>query len=99
MGHRTEASARFEKSLDPLNTVLGIGRFVKLAQAEIADVTLASTLSDAFPNQPEPVSVNVDLQFLDRFMGRHVEPNQVRDILTYVMGTLSLDVPMPLITA
>ena len=101
MGHRTEASARFEKSLDPLNTVLGIGRFVKLAQTEIGNVTLASTLSDAFPKQPEPVSVNVDLQFLDRFMGRHVEPDQVRGILTAIgfgveaIGgdTIRVDVP------
>lgn len=81
LGHRTEASARFEKSLDPANTVLGIARFVELAKAELPDLRMASTLSDCYPKKPHPVSVEVDLDFVDRFVGRHIERRRVCQIL------------------
>jgi len=81
LGHRTEASARFEKSLDPTNTVLGIRRFVYLARAELPELELASRLSDCFPNPPEPVVIEIDHAFMNRFIGRPVGVEQVKRIL------------------
>src|SRR5690606_7718305 len=54
MGHRTDASARFEKSLDPAHTVLAIQRFVHLARPELPGLRLTSRLSDLFPQPPAP---------------------------------------------
>ncbi len=82
MGHRTEASARFEKSLDPAHTVLGIARFHKLAKAELPDLTLASTLSDCYPSPKTPKPIEIDCDFASRFMGKAVSPEDVTKILT-----------------
>ncbi|MBN1346361.1 MAG: phenylalanine--tRNA ligase subunit beta [Phycisphaerae bacterium] len=82
MGHRTEASARFEKALDPANTVLGIGRFVKLAVAELPEFRVVSTLSDCYPAPKPAASVEVDLGFANRFIGAEVPRDRVERILT-----------------
>jgi phenylalanyl-tRNA synthetase beta chain len=81
LGHRTEASARFEKSLDPANTVLAIQRFVHLARPELPELQLTSKLSDAFPNPPAPIIVELDPTFLNRYVGREVPIEQVKSIL------------------
>jgi len=82
MGHRTEASARFEKSLDPANTVLGIARFHKLAKAELPGLTLASTLSDCYPSPKQPQSIEIDCGFASRFIGKAVAPDEIVKILS-----------------
>jgi phenylalanyl-tRNA synthetase beta chain len=82
MGHRTEASARFEKSLDPAHTVLGIARFHKLAKAELPGLGLASRLSDCYP-APKPVhAIELDCDFASRFIGKAVSPVEIKRILT-----------------
>jgi len=82
LGHRTDASARFEKSLDPRNTVLAIQRFVYLARRELPRMKLTSRLSDNFPKPPEAAVVRVDPDFVSRYMGRPVAVDAIRDILT-----------------
>ena len=81
MGHRTEASARFEKSLDPANTVLAIARFVALAREQSPSLQIVSTLSDCYPDPKPTVSVEVDLAFANRFIGMDVPPERVERIL------------------
>jgi len=81
LGHRTEASARFEKSLDPANTVLAIRRFVHLARPELSGLRLTSRLSDAYPRPARPVRVGLDMHFLQRFMGRKVGADEAMQIL------------------
>ncbi len=82
MGHRTDASARFEKSLDPHNTVLGIQRFIYLARPELPGLTLTSRLSDLFPHPPAPTTIRVDPRFVSRYVGRQVSVEEIRRILT-----------------
>jgi phenylalanyl-tRNA synthetase beta chain len=81
LGHRTEASARFEKSLDPANTVLSIQRFVRLARPELPEFKLASRVSDAYPQPAKAVRVTLDVAFLQRFMGRPVSADDAMRIL------------------
>ena len=81
LGHRTDASTRFEKSLDPANTVLAIQRFIHLAQPELPELKLTSKLSDAFPNPPAPITIELDPLFLNRYVGREVPIEQVKAIL------------------
>ncbi len=85
MGHRTEASSRFEKSLDPENTVIGIARFHQLAMSELPEVTLASTLSDGYPRPSRPKAIAIDCDFAARFIGpvqdgKTVSPETMIDI-------------------
>ncbi len=81
LGHRTDASARFEKSLDPANTVRAVQRFVHLARPELPDLKLTSRLSDAFPKPPVPTVVRVDPRFVSRYVGRDVPAGEIRRIL------------------
>ena len=100
LGHRTDASARFEKAQDPHNTVLGIQRFVHLARPELPEMQLTSRLSDAFPQPPEPTAVPVDPEFVGRYVGRYVPTAEIKRILTAlefevrdVDGQLEVKVP------
>jgi phenylalanyl-tRNA synthetase beta chain len=81
MGHRTDASARFEKSLDPEHTVLGIQRFVHLARPELPAMRPTSRLSDAFPNPQQPTVVRIDPDFVQRYVGRKISPDRIEKIL------------------
>lgn len=100
LGHRTDASARFEKSLDPHNTVLGIQRFVELARPELPGMKLTSRLSDAFPRPPQPTHVAVDPAFVGTYMGRSVSTKEITGILDPLGFTVReeagrLDVQIP----
>ncbi len=81
MGHRTEASSRFEKSLDPENTVTGIARFHYLAKKSLPGVQLESTLSDAYPRPNEPKPIRLDVPFAQKFIGKDVSREQMIEIL------------------
>ncbi|HEY3244826.1 MAG TPA: phenylalanine--tRNA ligase subunit beta [Phycisphaerae bacterium] len=100
LGLRTEASARFEKSLDPNHTVLALQRFVYLAKREFSGLQLASKLSDCYPKPLEHVSIEVDPDFASRFIGRNVTAAQIAEILAPLAfhvkhdgRTLRVDVP------
>lgn len=100
LGHRTEASARFEKSLDPATTLLSIQRFVYLARPELPQFTLASRFSDAYPLPARPIRVTLDVPFLQRFMGRPITADEAMRILkalefgvTLRDGKIEADVP------
>lgn len=81
MGMRTEASARFEKSLDPTYTVLGIARFVRLAREQMSELSFGSRLSDCYPRPLEPAAIDVDPAFAARFIGRDVAADEMARIL------------------
>ncbi|MCP4250525.1 MAG: phenylalanine--tRNA ligase subunit beta [bacterium] len=82
MGHRTDASTRFEKSLDPVNTVRSIQRFVYLARDVWPQMTFATRLSDGYPEPAQPIGVDLDPAFAAKFMGHPIDREQIRSILT-----------------
>ena len=53
IGLRTEASARYEKSLDPNLAMLAARRFIKLLKDENKDLTFASNITDVYPQKKE----------------------------------------------
>ena len=82
LGLRTDASARFEKSLDPANTVLSIQRFIELAGPQFPRMSLLSGLSDCHPGPLEPVIVSVNRRHVHRMIGREVSGAEVASTLT-----------------
>ncbi|HUN81206.1 MAG TPA: phenylalanine--tRNA ligase beta subunit-related protein, partial [Phycisphaerae bacterium] len=82
MGHRTEASARFEKSLDPEFTVLAIARFHELAKTELPGLELASTLSDCYPLVRRPSPIELDCEYASRIIGKNVPQERMIEILS-----------------
>ena len=78
---RTDASMRFEKAQDPLNTVRGLARALELLQEVSPGIRLVGGLADAYqPLKPlEPI--HLDLDWLNRKLGCTVPPAEVRRIL------------------
>ncbi|MCO6439304.1 MAG: phenylalanine--tRNA ligase subunit beta [Phycisphaerae bacterium] len=81
LGMRTDASARFEKSLDPENTVLGIRRFLFLASQIYSRLGIESRLSDDYPEPRDPLRVAVRPDHVDRALGRGVGVDEARRLL------------------
>ena len=69
LSHRTDASMRYEKCLDPEMTVPAIARFVKLLQDIDSGVTVVSSLTDEKAFEYDKVSLSFDKNFVDRYTG------------------------------
>jgi phenylalanyl-tRNA synthetase beta chain len=78
---RTDASMRFEKAQDPANTVRGLARAVELLQELSPGIRLVGGVADQKKEIPPPPSIRLPLDWLDRKLGRAVEPAEVRRIL------------------
>lgn len=81
LGLRTEASARYEKSLDPNMTDLAIKRLVYLLRKENKDLKIASNLTDVYPNPKDVETIDLDKKTLAIYMGKELEEEQVINIL------------------
>ncbi len=73
LGHRTDASQRYEKCLDPEMTVPAIARFVKLLQDIDAGATVTSSLTDEYAEKYDDVTLNFDKRFVDRYTGIEID--------------------------
>ncbi len=84
---RTEASTRFEKSLDPNQNVAGIMRFLKLLDdADIAYTTRGAITSVGAPAQPGHIKVT--LNFINKRLGTMIKAERVVHILQALMFTV-----------
>ena len=81
LGLRTDASGRFEKSLDPHHTVLGIQRFVYLARQMYPNLSLASRLSDAYASPAVKRSIAVRPRHVARVIGTSISADEATDRL------------------
>ncbi len=79
---RTDAAARFEKSLDPANTTQSIQRFHLLAKAMYPEMKITGRLSDNYPGKPEPVVVAVNPQHVKRTLGRSCNLEEAINLLS-----------------
>lgn len=78
---RTDASMRFEKAQDPVNTIRGLERAYALLQEVSPGIQLAGGLADNYRPLPVPGPVVLPLDWLDRKLGRAVPGEEVRGIL------------------
>lgn len=81
LGLRTDASARFEKSLDPAHTEIAIRRFIHLAQEIYCDLAPATRLSDCFPAPPPTAHVTVNPKHVARTIGTELSIDRATQIL------------------
>ncbi|MDE5539288.1 MAG: phenylalanine--tRNA ligase subunit beta, partial [Bacilli bacterium] len=81
LGLRTEASARYEKSLDPNMTDLAIKRLVYLLRQENPEMIIASNLTDIYPSPVTEENIVLDKKTLSIYMGRELADSQVKTIL------------------
>ena len=98
---RTDASMRFEKALDPANTVRGLARAIELLQEVSPGIRLVGGVVDAARQLPAPAPIEVRVTWLSAKLGRAVTAEEVRDILESLQfgvqepapGVLSVSVP------
>ena len=81
LGLRTEASARYEKSLDPNMTSIAIKRLVYLLRKENPNIKIASNLTDVYPKVLKEANITLEKKLLTKYMGCALEDNEVKKIL------------------
>ncbi len=69
LAHRTDASMRYEKCLDPQMTVPAIARFVKLLTDIDSGVQVVSSLTDEEAFKYETIKLDFNKSFVDRYTG------------------------------
>ncbi len=69
LAHRTDASMRYEKCLDPEMTVPAIARFVKLLTDTDKDAKVVSSLTDECAYHYPEVTLDFDKAFIDKYTG------------------------------
>ena len=82
LGHRTDASARYEKMLDPELTLDAVGRFVKLVKDIDSGARVASKLTDEYVRKYPEISLSFDKKYVDRYTGIDISDEQINKTLT-----------------
>jgi phenylalanyl-tRNA synthetase beta chain len=78
---RTDASMRFEKSQDPVNTVRGLARALELLNEVSPGIRFVGGLADRRAELKAPLPIALDVEWLSRKLGRSLTAGQVRAIL------------------
>ena len=82
LAHRTDASARYEKCLDPEMTVPAIARFVKLLTDMDEGVKVTSSLTDEYAFKYPDVKLDFNKNFVDRYTGIEISNETIVNTLT-----------------
>lgn len=98
---RTDASMRFEKAQDPVNTTRALARAVELLEIVSPGIRVAGGVADAMRDLPRVSDIDLPLDWLARKLGRQLELAEVRRILEALQfgveekrpGLLSVSVP------
>jgi phenylalanyl-tRNA synthetase beta chain len=98
---RTDASMRFEKSQDPLNTVRALARAVSLLQLVNPGIRVVGGLADVHAEFRHPAPIVLPLDWLGRKLGNEITAAIATKILTRLQfgvsdlgdGTLEVRVP------
>lgn len=69
LSHRTDASQRYEKTLDPEMTVTAIARFVRLLTSIDSSACVISRLTDEYRRGYERKTLCFDKEYVDRYTG------------------------------
>jgi phenylalanyl-tRNA synthetase beta chain len=80
-GMNTDASFRFERGVDPNNTVYVLKRAAMLIK-EIAGGEIASEVSDHYPNPIADFKVEMTYRNCDRLIGKEIDRDIIKSILT-----------------
>lgn len=89
LAHRTDASMRYEKSLDPEMTDVAIARFVKLLQDFDADSTVVSALTDEYAYHYDKIELDFDKAFVDKYTGIEISNETIVNTLQSLGFTAS----------
>jgi phenylalanyl-tRNA synthetase beta chain len=78
---KTDASFRYERGTDPEITVYALKRAALLIQ-EIAGGTIASSVSDVYPEEIKPFDVEVSYSSINKLIGAQIPSAEIKNIIT-----------------
>ncbi len=82
LSHRTDASMRYEKSLDPELTTAAIARFVFLLEKYDSAVKVVSSLTDEYVYHYPTVRLGFDKAYVDKYTGIEISNDTIVNTLT-----------------
>lgn len=82
LGLRTDASARYEKTLDPELTIPAIERFLKLLLAIDPGAKVISSLTDSYVKRYDTITIDFDKSYVDKYTGIDISSDQIEETLT-----------------
>ena len=91
LAHRTDASMRYEKSLDPEMTDVAIARFLNLLKKYDSDVQVVSALTDEYAFRYDTVQLSFNKSFVDRYTGIAIDNDTIVRTLQSLGFTIALD--------
>ena len=81
LSHRTDASMRYEKSLDPELTTAAIARFVFLIKRYDSGVKIVSSLTDEYVYHYPTVRLGFDKAYVDKYTGIEIDNDTIVNTL------------------
>lgn len=81
LGLSTEASYRFERSVDPEGVVAALERFAELLAEAGQGSTRVSGANDVYPVRPTPPTIALDLDLAQRRLGMEIGASEARRYL------------------
>ena len=91
LAHRTDASMRYEKSLDPEMTDVAIARFLNLLKKYDNGAEVVSALTDEYAFRYDTVELNFTKAFVDRYTGIKIDNDTIVKTLQSLGFTVSLN--------
>ena len=82
IGLRTDASSRYEKTLDPEMTVPAIERFMKLLMDIDPEVKITSSLTDSYVKHYDSIRVDFDKAYIDKYTGIDISSDMMEETLS-----------------
>ena len=100
LGLRTEASARYEKMLDPELTMTALKRFVYIVKEYDKDAKITSAITDIYNYQYPAKTIEITKDYIDNFVGISIDKKRIVEILRALQfkveekgDTFTIDVP------
>ena len=91
LSHRTDASMRYEKSLDPELTAAAVARFVYLLKQYDEGVKVVSSLTDDYAYHYPEVTLSFDKAYVDRYTGIAIDNDTIVATLERLGFKVSVD--------
>lgn len=79
---RTDASAHYEKSLDPEITDIAIKRYIKLLKDNDKDIKISSKLTDIYVKKYPTIKIEITRQYINSRIGIDLSLNKIKEILS-----------------
>jgi phenylalanyl-tRNA synthetase beta chain len=82
LGLRTDASSRYEKTLDPELTIPAIERFLKLLVDIDPGAQVTSSLTDCYVKKYDTIKIDFDKAYVDKYTGIDISSDRIGDTLS-----------------